>query len=197
VKAEATVLSMTQLAEQGSLDRQRLVTRPVGQRFLPLLEAALQTVSTAVAVLDFSGVELIDASFADEVFGSIAAQRARRKGPPVCLALCAVNAASLDNLDIALASRPAREPGLRNCVIPVISYHGRVDLIGKAEAHVTETANLLCSHGELTARDLADTLGLDIAAASTRLKAVADLGLATRKEARDAHGKLFTYYWPW
>jgi hypothetical protein len=188
---------MTDLANDGDMDHQRLVTRPVGDRFLPLLEAALRDAPTPVVILDFSGVELIDASFADEVFATIAAQRARRKGPRACMALRAVNAASLDNLDIALASRPAREPGLRNCVVPVISDQGRIDLIGKVEAHVAETVGLLRARGELTARDLANKLGLDIAAASTRLKAVADLGLATRTETRDAHGKLFAYHWPW
>jgi len=188
---------MIKLANEGDLDHRRLVTRPVGDCFLPLLEAALDRAPTSVVILDFSGIELIDASFADEVFGTIAAQRARRKGPRVCLALRSVNAASLDNLEIALASRPVREPGLRNCVIPVITDQGRIDLIGKVEAHVADTVNLLRSCGALTARDLANKLGLEIAAASTRLKSVADLGLATRTETRDSHGKLFAYHWPW
>src|SRR4051812_28403871 len=171
---------MANLAADSSLDSQRLVTRPIGDRFLPFLEATLRTIPTPAAVLDFSDVELMDASFADEVFGTIAALRARRKGPQVCLALQALNAASLDNLDIALTSRPVREPGLRNCVVAVISDQGCVDLVEKVEANVAETVDLLRSRGELPARDRADTLELDIAAASPRLKAVADLGLATR-----------------
>jgi hypothetical protein len=197
VKAEATVISAADLANEGNLEHERLVTRPVGDRFLPLLKASLHDAPTPVVILDFSGVDLIDASFADEVFGTIGAQRSRRMGPQVCMALKNLNSASLDNLEIALVSRPARDPGLRNCVMPVIGTNGCVRLVGKVEAHVAETATLLQSRGTLTARELADTLEVDIAAASTRLKAVADLGLATRTESRDANGRLFAYHWPW
>ncbi len=183
---------------QAGLAGDVLLTRPVGERFRPVLEALLRDGAEADGVvLSFAGVALIDSSFADEVFGVLTAQRARRKGPRACLALRNLGPDSSDNLESALISRPVREPGLRNCVLPLLGADGRVGLVGKVEANVAETFELLRARVVLTARDLADERRLEIGAASTRLKALSDLGLAVRAETRDAHGKLFAYRWPW
>jgi hypothetical protein len=103
---------------------------------------------------------------------------------------------SLRNLELALLSRPPREPGLHNCVLPVVTEEGEVDLIGRCEEHVRQTFGLLRARLRLTARSLADELGLDVAAASTRLKLLFNLGLVRRMEMRDEHGRLYVYEWP-
>ena len=189
----------TDLATRAGLAGRPLLTRPVGERFRTSLRAELEAAGPGHAlVVSFAGAGLMDGSFADEVFGSLAAARSRREGPAACLALRDVDAASLDNLEMALTSRPGREPGaLRNCAIAVIGQDGDVRLVGKAEGHVEETFAVLRERGRLTARDMAEARGLEIAAASNRLKTLSDLGLATRSEIRDRHGKQFVYAWLW
>lgn len=197
MKDGVTVLSVADLASAGGMNPETLVTRPVGKQFFPLLESALRDARTPVVVLDFSEVSLIDGSFADEVLGTLAVRRSKRKASWGCLAMRNLTPASIENLRMALLARTIVDKGLRNCVFPVIDGAAEVDLVGKAEGHVHQTFGLLRDRRELTARDVADALALDIAAASTRLKTLFDLGLATRAEIRDAAGKQFCYTWPW
>jgi DNA-binding transcriptional ArsR family regulator len=185
------------LANASGMDPEALVTRPVGEQFFPILESALRDAAAPVVILDFSEVSLIDGSFADEVLGTLAVRRSTRKAWWGCLAVRQLTPSSIDNLRMALLARTIGDKGLRNCVVPVIDEAGDVDLVGKAEGHVHQTFDLLRSRRELTARDVADALSLDIAAASTRLKTLFDLGLATRAEVRDTLGKQFSYTWPW
>jgi DNA-binding transcriptional ArsR family regulator len=190
-------IRMTELAREVSRTPDSLVTRPVGRRFLPLLEAILtDLLDSQACVLECGEVRIMDASFADEVFGVLTVSRSRRQRRGGCVILDGLEDANLDNLEMALASRTVRETGLRNCVMPVRTTRHDIRLAGKCEAHVQRTFELLAEHRQLTARELADVLALDIAAASTRLKVLFDLGLATRVEERDGQIKQFVYSWP-
>jgi DNA-binding transcriptional ArsR family regulator len=194
---QVKTVRMVELAHQAGLDQRTLLTRRTGRRFLPLLEALVQDRADSDAlVLDFEGIDIMDASFADEVFSTLALNRSRRINRYGCIILEALEDASLENLDMALSSRTVRETGLRNCVFPVHSRHFGTKLIGKSEGHVQSSFKLLMQHRCLTARELAELLNLDIAAASTRLKVLFDLGLATRTEEREGQVKQFIYSWP-
>lgn len=195
--SNVTAFKMTELAREVSGNPDSLVTRPVGRRFLPILEAILTNLPDSQAcVLDCVDVRILDASFADEVFGVLAVSRSRRQRQGGCVILDKLEDANLDNLEMALASRTVRETGLRNCVMPTRTAREGIRLVGKCEAHVQHTFALLVKHRQLTARELAEILALDIAAASTRLKVLFDLGLATRLEERDGQVKQFIYTWP-
>lgn len=193
-----TVLSLTDIAREITPIPSLLATRLAGKRFWELLQVRLQeSVADAVIVLSFAGVDVMDASFADEVFGTLAARRARKDisfGPVI---LIAANETCIENLKMALGTRADRESPererLRNCVLPMLKDEKMV-LIGKFEDHVSQSFELLSKHHTLTARDLADVLKLNLNAASTRLKTLADLGLARRIEIRDAQGKQFVYH---
>lgn len=174
-----------------------LATRPTGKRFWAQLLVQLQSSAPdELVVLSLAGVEIMDASFADEVFGTLAVQRARQvlTLPPVLLT--DVNQTCEDNLKMALETRIDREPAdknrLRNCVLPKKEGQ-KITLIGKYEEHVAQTLAFLSDAETLTARDLSDKMTLSLNAASTRLKTLADLGLAYREEIRDAQGKQFIY----
>ncbi|MGE3271327.1 MAG: hypothetical protein AB7P40_21440 [Chloroflexota bacterium] len=160
---------------------------------MPRLQEALDENAQGCLVLSFEDVPFMDASFADEVFAEIAASRSRGEAPPRCLVLSNLDSTSYDNLMMALTSRPVREPGLRNCVLPVRNAEGRVDLVGKWEDQVRATFECLRESERLTARELANSQGLEIGAASTRLKVLFDLGLTCRREARDERGRLYVY----
>jgi len=183
----------TTLAADAGIDGQQLVTRPLGRRFLLRLQELLSRDGGQCLLLSFTGVGMMDGSFADEVFAALAAARSRRAGHSACLALRDLDPTSYDNLVLAVTSRPAREPGVRNCVLPVMNDYGRVELAGKAEDHVRQSFETLRQRGELTARELASSHGLDIGAASTRLKVLFNLGLACRREERDERGRLYVY----
>jgi DNA-binding transcriptional ArsR family regulator len=183
----------TTIAVEAGIESRQLVTRPLGRRFLPHLQRALDEDGDTCLVLSFRGVQLMDGSFADEVFAQIAAARSRGEAPPRCLVLTDLDSTSYDNLELALTSRPVREPGLRNCVMPVRDSEGRVDLVGKWEDHVRVTFECLRGSESVTARELADSQALEIRAASTRLKVLYDLGLTCRHEARDDRGRLYVY----
>jgi hypothetical protein len=174
-----------------------LATRVVGKRFLEHLQAHLekQSADTVVRLL-FSGIEVMDASFSDEVFGTLAALRARRESHECPLVLAELNLTCAENLQMALETRIEREPEsldrLRNCVLPIMDESG-LKLVGKFEDHVQESFTFLNKCRHLTARELADLLNLNVNAASTRLKTLADLGLALRTETRDSVGKQYIY----
>lgn len=174
-----------------------LVTRAYGRRFLAELDIVLREVPLETVVfLDFDRVEIMDASFVDEVFSTVASRNARRIGSRYYMLLQRLSSHLLENLAITLSSRPQREPGLRNCVLPYMDPEGQVELVGKAEGHVYETFDLLRSRRQLSARDVADAFDLEIHAASVRLKVLHDLCLATRTEEHEVHGKQFIYLWP-
>ena len=119
-----------------------------------------------------------------------------RKSRSGLVILVGANETCVENIKMALETRIDREPPdrerLRNCVLPLLSGTD-VTLIGKFEDHVLQSFELLSQRKTLTARDLADTLGLNLNAASTRLKTLADLGLARRSEMRDSQGKQYVY----
>lgn len=186
------VLAST-LAQLAGIEGERLVTRPLGRLFLPRLRDELIGGPERCMALSFNGIDMMDGSFADEVFAGLAVDRSRRIGLSGCLVLRDLDPTSYDNLLLAMTSRPVREPGVRNCVLPVVRENGRLELVGKAEDHVRETFDYLQKRQRLTAREFADGAGLEIAAASTRLKSLFDLGLACRREDRDDRGRLFVY----
>lgn len=174
-----------------------LATRVVGKRFLECLQTYLhKQAANTVVQLSFSGVEVMDASFADEVFGTLAALRARRVGRWSPLVLAELNQTSTENLQMALETRIDREPEslerLRNCVLPILDGDA-LRLVGKFEDHVEESFMLLGKHRRFTTREVASLLRLNVNAASTRLKTLSDLGLALRTETRDSVGRQYVY----
>ncbi len=181
------------VAADVNIGGERLVTRSLGRRFRERLQEVLSEAPEGKLILSFVGVQLMDGSFADEALASLAATRSRQVARLGLLVLRDLDPTSLDNLELAMTSRPVREPGLRNCVLPIIKGLSRIELIGKAEDHVRKTFELLAQKRELTARELADEEGLDIGAASTRLKVLFNLGLAGRREERQERGRQYVY----
>ncbi len=181
------------VAADVNIGGERLVTRSLGRRFRERLQEVLSDAPEEKLVLSFVGVQLMDGSFADEALASLAAARSRQVARLGLLVLKDLDPTSLDNLELAMTSRPVREPGLRNCVLPIVKGLARIELIGKAEDHVRRTFELLAHRRELTARELADEEGLDIGAASTRLKVLFNLGLASRREERQERGRQYVY----
>lgn len=194
---------LTRMAQDAGIAAGILATRLNGQRFFPPFADRLRQLPPDQGLLvDGTGVAILDASFADEVFGVVASSRACAEWKGKCFVLCGFSDDNVKNIAVALDSRALHSTGVRNCVLPVGDGTGErlspsaVHLIGKVEGHVRESFAVLLCQRTLTARTLAATVGRDIHAASTRLKVLHDLGLATRAEMRDGHGREYVYGWP-
>lgn len=191
---EQKTIQIKDIAVALDLDYDYLSSRPDGEKFATYLRKEFEgMIEPIVILLDFSDVELMDGSFADEVFGTIASARSRKELELPVFVLCNVDSVSLDNLELALISRPAREKGIRNCVIPVKKVDETLVLCGKYEGHVRQTFELLNDRIHLTTNDVSQKLELGITAASTRLKVLHTLGLAVRIEKRDELGRQYIY----
>jgi hypothetical protein len=174
-----------------------LATRQAGRQLWDELSTYLPDADSDVFVfVSFKGVEVMDATFADEVVGTLAVRRSRKEAPFCLVMLEEANATCVENIKMALNTRMDREPAdlprLRNCVLPLFDGTD-VTLLGKVEDQVLQTFNLLSQRKTLTARDMADTLGVTLNAASTRLKMLSDLGLARRFEYKNALGREYVY----
>ncbi len=192
------ILRITNLVQSITREPSVLATRFTGKRFWDEFQKQLSLYDRGdVVLLSFDNILVMDASFADEVFGQIAVMRARKEYEYPYLILADLNETCEENLQMALVTRIEREPNdkphIRNCVL-VIKKGERLELAGKYESHVQETFSVLASRKELSARELADTLKISLNAASTRLKTIADLGLAKRVDLRDAQGKQYIYH---
>ncbi len=197
VGKQTTEILAVELAKRASLDKPTfLAMRERGERFLPALKGVLADHTSQTVVLDFTGVEIITSSFADAVFGQLAVDRSTKSIAPVCLVIRSLPAPYQEEIKNGLITRVEQTDKLRNSLMPVYVSDDRVELVGKAETHVTETFDMLRRVKRLTARTLADEMRLEIGAASTRLKVLYDLGLALREEVRDRVGKQFIYVWP-
>jgi lipoate-protein ligase A len=185
-------LTMAQLATQiGHTNSQRFRGRELGTRFYIALQQQISAIPRDDVIrFDLHSVGMMDVSFIDEVFGGIA--EARGRGALDGAALLLVKADPLDVDDIAriLAGRPAYVTGLRNCVLPLEEASG-IRLIGKTEDYIAATYADLEQQRKLTASEFAKWRDLALNTASTRLKALYDLGIALRQPQQTGRGFVY------
>lgn len=170
-------------------------TREDGEVFRQALESALEALPpTCLVKLDFSDLELVDASFADTGLAVLALMFSRGAHKDRYLLLVGLNRGSRQNLEYAISSRIKREEKqVRNLVLAVEDDAGEIECVGKLEDHLTKPLECVRRGRNTTARDLANALDLDVATASTKLKTLYDLHLVRREEVRDEQGKQYTY----
>lgn len=191
-------LQLTDIARNVTQFPSILATRFTGKQFWTVFRGYLDKFSTdEVVYLSFSGVDVMDASFSDEVFSQLAVLRARKEYKFCYLILTELNETCEENLDMALVTRIDREPddkpNLRNCAL-LYKKNDELNIIGKFENHVFETFTALMKEKTLSARDISDILDISLNAGSTRLKTLSDLGFAKRTEIRDEQGKQYLYH---
>ncbi len=184
-------------SKTGTPNDRNLTTRYFGRKFLEVLLDRMKALPEGSVVdLTFAEIEIVDASFPDEVFGALIMKRLAGEGSLPCIFLSDLDESNRESVEFTLISRPERHKGLRNCVLPVKS-NGLEDLqlVGKCEDNFKQTFDLLRVTRQLTTRQVADVLDLTAQAASSRLKALYDNGVALRQETRDDQGKQFVYKW--
>lgn len=167
-----------------------LLLRSYGERALPMLEQALKEVPPGQAlVLDFAGISVMDTSFADETVLELALGLAQGKYGDRWLVQAEPSPATIDNLEGTIARRRAK-------VALLILKEGQMRLIGHVEPNLVEAWQLVHERSELTARELADQLGLEINTASTRLRKLYDARLLARREEITPGGRQHIYALP-
>jgi len=167
-----------------------LLLRSYGERALPTLEQALKEVPPGQAlVFDFAGISVMDTSFADETVLELALGLSQDKYGDRWMVLAEPSPAAIDNLEGTIARRKAK-------VALLIRKEGQMRLIGHVEPNLLEAWQLVYEKSELTARELADQLGLEINTASTRLRKLFDARLLARREEITPSGRQHIYMLP-
>jgi predicted transcriptional regulator len=167
-----------------------LLLRDYGRKAFPFLEQELQEVPTGHAlILSFEGVRVMDTSFADETVLELALGLSLNKYGERLMLLDQPSPATLDNLEGTIARRRAK-------VALIIREGSELRLIGHVEANLQEAWRLISERNELTARDLANNLGLEINTASMRLHKLYDAKLLVRHEEVTSSGRQHIYLIP-
>jgi len=167
-----------------------LLLRDYGRKAFPFLEQALLDVPIGqILVLSFEGVRVMDTSFADETVLELAIGLSLNKYRDRMMLLEQPSPATIDNLEGTIARRRAK-------VALIIREGIEVRLIGHVEPNLLEVWQLINERNELTARDLANNLGLEINTASMRLHKLYDAKLLLRHEELTSTGRQHIYMIP-
>ena len=169
------------VAEHGRV----LATRERGGEVRRVIEAALeQTPSTEEIILDFTDVEIISFSVADEIVGRVLADRAAGVFGDRPILITGANEDVLDPIVRALQRRD---------VVGALLDGDRIRLLNAPE-HLQVTFDAAQLRGEFRASELAADLGIGLPACNNRLKPMLAAGLVIREPgiARSG-GREFVY----
>lgn len=178
---------MSQLFDRLGISGEDLVTRESGQLAYPILRDELRsTPAQDYLILDFTGVRVLDTSFARESVFRLLEEVTEGHYGDSRFILKDVTEDTFDNLDTMMRRRYEKKVFL--------FLDGRdLRVAGHPEPNLEEVLQLLKERKELTAREVADTLGLEVNTASTRLKKLHDLGVTIRSEVVTETGRQHVY----
>jgi len=141
--------------------------------------------------MDFSGIEICDVSFVDEIIVEV--QLFLRNNKENLFYVSNINEATLENLEAALFYREKKN----NERVPIlVNREGELVVVGTLEPNLHETFKQLAKTKEITARDIAELNDIAINSASNRLKKLFDLRLVLRQERITLNGKDHIYQVP-
>ena len=172
-----------------SLDNESpdLLTRDLGRRAFRYFEHELkQTPEGQTLILDGKDIILFDSSFFDEAILSLFVKLVGGEYGNRFLLLYDISDDSVVNIEGAIKRR-----NLKNA-IPV-KNRDQWRFVGTLEPNLEETARLLVRKKQLTARELADLLKIEINNASNRLRRLHELRLAKREELSSESGLYHQY----
>ena len=167
-----------------------LLLRDYGQEAFPFLEQELREVPNGHALfLSFEGIRVMDTSFAEEAILELALGLTCDKYGDRTMILEQPSPATIDNLEGTIARRRVK-------VALLIREGSEMRLIGHVEQNLQETWQLISKRSKLTARELANDLGLEINTASMRLHKLYDAKLLARHEEVTSSGRQHIYMIP-
>lgn len=186
-----TVFRMGDLFDLLDIPAPDLLLRDYGRRALPILAGELLKVPAGQALtLDFAGVSVVDTSFADESILELALGLIKGEWGDRFIILNHPTSATIDNLEGTIARRGVK-------IASMVRDNDRVRIVGQIEPNLSETWMIaLEEDGPLTARHLADRLGLEINTASMRLSKLHRARLLSRHEEVTPTGRQYVYTVP-
>lgn len=162
-----------------------LATRSDARKARTSLEALLDAGDIDYLIIDFTAVEAMTISFADELIGRFFAARSADDNSGLGIQITGLNEETHEALDICLERRELIAPA---------EYEGHQVLLG-APGFLTETyAKALTLH-RFRASELATALGISASNANNRLKRLAAAGALRRERVAvpERGGKEFGY----
>lgn len=140
-------------------------------------------------VLDFSRIEIVDFSAADEIVAKLAGRMEHGEYGEGTMLLAGCNDTVRENLHVALTQKDL-------CIMHV-DGRKKWSLVGELNPYLRDTLDLCMQTGTLLARDLAKELKLKLNTSSTRLINLFNKHLVLRKEDPETKiGREFTYCSP-
>jgi hypothetical protein len=130
--------------------------------------------------LDFSEVEFLDFSCADELVRGLLDDFVGREGGVRNIILKGTSPAVRENITAVME--------LRKSVCLVDDGRGGVELLGPLSVPLRETLDLVLQNKRATARDVADHFKVAINTASNRLTTLAEMGVIVRTGKRTVAG---------
>jgi hypothetical protein len=158
-----------------------LVTRKTGAAVRSAIVGRLLSLGQGeVLTLDFSEVGIIDFSCADECLAKLVLRLNAGEYGEKFLCLSGLGESQRENVQVALERK--RLPALLSG--PGSSW----ECLGTLTPHLRETLRLVMERHGMSARELADLLGLELTAASTRLINLHRQRLVSRRERSMGEG---------
>lgn len=174
--------------KQVKIESSDLLTRDFGRRAFKYFDSQLkQTAEGGTLVLDSQDIKLIDSSFFDEAILNLFSDLLEGKLGNRFLFLDNASEDTLVNIEGAVARRKFRS------AFPVRDRAGIWHFAGALEPNLQETVTTLYQKKELTARDLANRLDIEINNASNRLRRLFELHLSKRVQESSETGLFHRY----
>jgi hypothetical protein len=153
------------LRETVATPYRHLVTRPTGAAIRGRIQAVLAASECLTALLDFSGIELLDFSCADEVVAKLLLAAEDRDGR--FLVLCGLREDQHEAIEHVLTHHHLAVTALRD------EDDGTPRLLGWVTADAHAAFGCLCERGAMSAGELAAALDWPSARAEAALEALA------------------------
>ncbi|MEW6619294.1 MAG: STAS-like domain-containing protein [bacterium] len=164
-----------------------LVTRQTGKRIREAIEGMLEKEPEGtIIILDFGGIGIIDYSCADEIIAKLITRLNSGEYGDKHILLKGTNSTQRENIEVALERKK----------LAILSFdeNEAYQVLGVLNTYLRDTLSYVLKKGKLSARELADLMGLEINTSSTRLLNLYKLHLVSRnEELLDERGRQFVY----
>ena len=163
-----------------------LVTRPSGHAIRERIERDISTEKDGeIIALDFSKIEIIDFSCADEIVAKLISRLISGEYGDKYIMLTGLNENQKENIEVALERK-----GL---AVMVKTRGGEGVLLGDLNNYLKETLDIIHKKGKITARELSGAMKFEMNTSGTRLLNLFKKRLVKRTEEIRDGGKVWVY----
>ena len=163
-----------------------LVTRPSGQVVRNRIESDIaKEEDGAVIALDFSKIEIIDYSCADEIVAKLISRLLGGEYGNKYFILTGLNENQEENIEVALERKGIAAIAEKR--------NGEKVLLGSLHNYLKETLDMIMKNGSLTAKELSQAMNLEANTSGTRLLNLHKKRLVKRIEEIREGGRVWVY----